>query len=93
MDANIQALQNHPAGPATLARYVEVARILTGNPSATALDGVQWVHDLCAEFQIPPLRQAGLTTEACTSIIPAAQRQQHEGQPGRTAQRHSAANP
>jgi alcohol dehydrogenase class IV len=74
MDANIQALKDHPTGPATLARYDEVARVLTGKSAASALDGVKWVHDLCAEFQIPPLRQAGLTTEACTSIIPAAQR-------------------
>lgn len=74
MEANIRALQDHPAGPATLARYVEVAQILNDNPAASAGDGVEHVFSLCAELHIPPLRPAGLTRAACGPIIPASQR-------------------
>jgi alcohol dehydrogenase class IV len=57
-----------------LPRYAEVARILTGNPSARAADGVEWVQALCTELKIPPLRGAGLTVSECSRIIPTAQR-------------------
>lgn len=74
MAANLQAARESASGPATEARYDEVARIVTGNASANAREGVAWVHALCDELQIPPLREAGLTLEACPQVIPAAQR-------------------
>jgi alcohol dehydrogenase class IV len=74
MEANIQALQDGRDGAATLPRYAEVARILTGNPSARSQDGVEWVQSLCTELKIPPLRDAGLTVAECSRIIPTAQR-------------------
>ena len=36
-------------------KYVQIARILTGDASATAGDGVDWVLQLAAEFGIPRL--------------------------------------
>jgi alcohol dehydrogenase class IV len=57
-----------------LPRFAEVARILTGNPSAKAADGVEWVRALCTELKIPPLQVAGLTVAECSRIIPTAQR-------------------
>jgi alcohol dehydrogenase class IV len=74
MEANIRALQERHPGDAPLDRYVEVARILTGDPAAEAADGVEWVRSLCAELRIPPLRKAGLSAAACGPIVPAAQR-------------------
>jgi len=74
MEANIRALQDDRARAAPLDRYAEVARILTGSPSARAADGVDWVHALCSELRIPPLRVAGLTVTECSRIIPTAQR-------------------
>jgi alcohol dehydrogenase class IV len=38
-------------------RYEEVARRLTGNPAANALDGADWVQALTNELGIPGLRQ------------------------------------
>jgi alcohol dehydrogenase class IV len=74
MEANIRAMQDGPLGAATLPRYAEVARILTGNPSARAQDGVERVQALCTELKIPPLREAGLTVAESSRIIPTAQR-------------------
>lgn len=59
MEANIKAMQaeNH----AGLARYEEVARILTGNSSATVNDGLKWVTDVVDEMNIPSLSAHGMT--------------------------------
>ena len=59
MDANIKMMksQNH----AELARYEEVARILTGNRTATVDDGVKWVRYVVSELSIPPLSSHGMT--------------------------------
>ncbi len=55
MTANIAALEARSADEPALARYRAVARILTGKPDATAMDGVQWVARLCDDLKIPPL--------------------------------------
>ena len=59
MEANIKAMQaeNH----AGLARYEEVARILTGNSSATVNDGLKWVANMVDEMNIPSLSAHGMT--------------------------------
>ena len=70
MEANIRAMQAGRARAATLPRFDEVARILTGNPAAKAADGVEWVRIVCAELKIPPLRAAGLSLAECNRIVP-----------------------
>jgi alcohol dehydrogenase class IV len=61
MAVNVDALQhrdpNHPA----LARYAEIARILTGDPNASIEEGVTWVQTLVADLHIPPLSPYGFT--------------------------------
>jgi alcohol dehydrogenase class IV len=60
MEVNVRALAaRQPESPA-LARYEEIARLLTGRPRATARDGVRWVTDLCVRLEIPPLRAYGV---------------------------------
>jgi alcohol dehydrogenase class IV len=72
MEANIRAV--HERGdPCIIERYLEIARALTGNREAAALDGVFWVRGLCAEMKIPPVRAAGLSTTDCGRLIPLAQ--------------------
>jgi alcohol dehydrogenase class IV len=69
MVANVQALQSRqPENPA-LPRYAEIARILTGDSSATVQDGVQWIQSLCADLQIPGLAAYGLTTDDLPTIV------------------------
>ena len=46
---------------AALARYQEVAALLTGNPQASPQDGVAWVADLVAELGIARLSTYGVT--------------------------------
>jgi len=55
MEANVHALKTRAPDSPALARYEEVAQILTGVPTARVADGVTWVQDLCAIFEIPPL--------------------------------------
>ena len=50
-------------GSATLRRYDEVARILTGNERATAEDGVAWLGELCTALKIAPLASYGVREE------------------------------
>jgi alcohol dehydrogenase class IV len=60
MAANVNALrQRRPDAPA-LARFEEVARMVTGRPDATADDAVAWTRRLCDELVVPPLRAYGL---------------------------------
>jgi len=60
MEVNVRALGvRQPESPA-LARYEEIARLLTGRPQASARDGVRWVTDLCLRLEIPPLRAYGV---------------------------------
>ena len=58
MEANIEAMKAEKH--AGLARYEEVARILTGN-AATVEDGLQWVKELVRELNIPALSAHGMT--------------------------------
>jgi alcohol dehydrogenase class IV len=69
MLVNVKALwQRQPEGEA-LSRYDEVAQILTGDPDATAMDGVVWVEKLCADLQIPALGAYGLTPADFPELI------------------------
>ena len=64
MAANVAALRarqpDGPAGPA-LARYAELARILTGKPDATIDDALRWVDALCHDLSVPRLSAYGVT--------------------------------
>ena len=69
MEANLQAARTRPTATPVLARYAEVARLLTGDAAATPEDGVRWVRALVAELQIPPLRTYGVAPEHIASIV------------------------
>lgn len=69
MEANVQALQNRQADSEALARYDEIARLLTGKTTAKAVDGVKWVQELCAELKVPPLSEFGLTKQDFQTVI------------------------
>ena len=60
MEGNIRAMEaRQPQHPA-LRRYQEIARLLTGEDSATSLDGVRWASQLVSDLQIPRLSTYGL---------------------------------
>ena len=69
MSTNLKALrQREPESP-VLGRYREVAQILTGDPGATAEDGVSWVINLCAELNFPNLGTYGTLQDDFPEII------------------------
>jgi alcohol dehydrogenase class IV len=69
MRVNVRALQERQPGSPILERYVEIARILTGQPDATAEDGAAWVLALCEDLAIPPLRTYGLQETHFETVI------------------------
>jgi alcohol dehydrogenase class IV len=68
MEMNLHAICGRQPQNAARARYDEVARLLTCDPSATGSDGVAWVRQLCAALRIPPLGRYGLTQDDIASV-------------------------
>ena len=69
MKANLRALESRAAGHPARERYAEVARVLAGEPSATANEGVEWVRRLVSDLGVSPLREHGITREAFPGLI------------------------
>jgi alcohol dehydrogenase class IV len=69
MAVNVGALQERAAESEALRRYDEIARILTGNGSFTADDGVGWVQDLCDAVQVPSLGSYGITSDDFQALV------------------------
>jgi alcohol dehydrogenase class IV len=74
IEANIIALQSRAADSPVLKRYAEVAQILTGSAAASAEDAIGWLHDLCADLNVPPLSQFGISAADFPVIISQAQK-------------------
>ncbi|NPV65947.1 MAG: iron-containing alcohol dehydrogenase [Anaerolineae bacterium] len=74
MEANVRALQTRDPGNPALRRYDEAAHLLTGWLTATAADGVAWVHDLCRDLDVPPLSDYGLTEADFPAVVEGANR-------------------
>lgn len=60
MAANIAALRDQASDSSHLARYREVARLMTGRPDARADDGVDGVRRLIDQLELPGLATLGL---------------------------------
>lgn len=71
---NIEALRARDPSGVYLARYTDVARILTGQATATADDAAPWLRDLVNELEVPPLARYGLTRAAIPELVNNAQR-------------------
>ena len=69
MNTNIRTLRQRAPDSESLRRYDEVAQLLVGKGSATADDGVEWVRQLVADLQIPPLRTYGIRREHIADIV------------------------
>lgn len=69
MEANLRALKSRQRNSPALARYTEIAHILTGNALARVEDGIKWVHRLIRRMDIPPLSEYGLTVDAYPAIL------------------------
>lgn len=74
MAANVGALAARAPESPGLARYQEVARLLTGRAEATIADGIRWVQGLCLELGIPGLARHGLAEADLPAVAAEAQR-------------------
>jgi alcohol dehydrogenase class IV len=73
METNVLALLAQAARSPYLARYDEVAQLVTGHVDATAADGVAWVQELCAALHVPGLAQYGVTEADFGEIVAKSQ--------------------
>jgi alcohol dehydrogenase class IV len=82
LETNIEALrQRAPTSPA-LSRYDEIARLLTGQPHATADDAVWWAEEIAKMLEIPPLSAYGVTASDYSILVErAAQASSMKGNP------------
>src|SRR5262249_60757294 len=60
IEANVAALRAGPPGHPALARYAEVAALLTGEPGAAIEDGIAWVRHTLGLLGIPGLGASGI---------------------------------
>ncbi len=69
METNVRALRARDPENRSLARYDEIARILTGSPADGADEGLAWVNDLCGALKVPPLSVYGVTRDAFADVV------------------------
>ena len=69
MEANILALRQRDPGGRALARYREIAVLLTGNEDADPQDGIDCVREVCRRLNIPRLRAYGITDEHIPTLV------------------------
>jgi len=67
--ANIEAIKAQGSRQEMIARFDEVARILTGDPTAVAEDAIRWVADLGRTLSLPPLRKFGISSSRIEEIV------------------------
>jgi alcohol dehydrogenase class IV len=60
-----------PDGPA-LARFRELAWLLTDRPDASIADGIDWVAALCETLEVPGLARYGMTADRIPELVPKA---------------------
>ena len=75
MEANIRALQLQLPESPQLIRYLEIAKMVTGNYSAQIKDGVEWIQKLCKEMKVPGLSNFGLTQKNFSSVVEKSQQE------------------
>lgn len=68
-EANWRRLQNGPDPAGIAARYDEVARLLTGRPTALACDGFEWIRNQVASAGIPGLSHWGVQRDHLDALL------------------------
>jgi alcohol dehydrogenase class IV len=74
MAANVDALRARAPQHPALERYAAIARLLTGRNQASAEDGIEWVHALCAELNVPSLGTWGIAEADFPGLVEKAAR-------------------
>jgi alcohol dehydrogenase class IV len=74
MEINLRALRARVPQSDASRRYQDVARILTGNPAASAEDGIAWVNEIVRELEIPALNAYGIGEKDVPILVAEAAR-------------------
>lgn len=69
MDVNLAGLRARQPNSPALARYTEIARLVTGSEAARPEDGIAWVKALAEELGAPPLRGYGITAAEAPMLV------------------------
>jgi alcohol dehydrogenase class IV len=69
MEINLRALRKRQPASEIITRYETVARLLTGNSSASADDGSEWVLQLLQTIKIPRLEAYGINSQSIPEIV------------------------
>ena len=72
--ANVRALRERLPASRALARYEEVARMVTGRADALAEDGVEWLAALVQELEVPRLGEYGVRAADVGGVVEQAKR-------------------
>jgi alcohol dehydrogenase class IV len=66
---NIDSLKKRDSNAQALSRYLEIAKLVCRNESASFDEGINWFRDLCKDLQIPSLKYFGVKKEAFPEIV------------------------
>ena len=71
---NIRALRQRGAANDALARYAEIARLLTGRADADPEDAAEWLRNLVDQLEVPGLSAWGVGSAHVTELVEKAAR-------------------
>jgi alcohol dehydrogenase class IV len=71
MRVNLAALRARGADEPCLARFADVARLLTGRRDAEADEAVDWLESIRKDLGVPRLAAYGVTPELAAGLLPA----------------------
>jgi len=74
MEANVRSFQMCEADTPALARYNDVAQLLTGTVTARAVNGIKFVQDLCENLKVPSLAKFGLKEQDFSTVVEKSQK-------------------
>ena len=74
IEANVQALRSGQPDHPALARYTEIARLLTGKPAASSEDGIAWIRETMTLLAVPGLAAFGIRPEHADDVADKASR-------------------
>jgi alcohol dehydrogenase class IV len=79
VEANLRALRERQPDSPALGRYEEAARLLTGDPRASTVDGLDWLRETVALLGVPPIGLAA--GQADTVVARVAEASSTQGNP------------
>jgi alcohol dehydrogenase class IV len=79
VEANLRALRDRAPDSPALGRYAEAARLLTGDPSASTVDGMDWLRETVARLRVPRIEVE--PAEAATVVDRVARASSTQGNP------------